>query len=368
MVGPSAADVGLGVPKGKMCCQTGGMDVLHKTPALADAVLATLADIPFPSVDADRPAALLTRCPAAAVTPLSDAPDLAKAAGVGQVHIKDERGRMGLGSFKALGAAYVIARDAEEGNAKGRTYVTASAGNHGLSVAAGAQAFGARAVVYLADTVPEGFADRLCSFGADVVRHGAIYEEAMAGAAQAARDNGWALLSDSSWPGYLDRPHTLMEGYLVLMQEAVAQMHTPPTHIFLQAGVGGLATACAAYARVAWGDAPRIVVVEPEVAPALYASIKAGSAQVTEGPDSAMGRLDCKEPSLIALKGLARDADDFMLITEAEGVAGSAACADAGFPTTPSGGAGVAGLLVAGAAVGLTTESRVLVILSEQAS
>lgn len=351
-----------------MSCHTERMNVLHKTPALADAVLATLADIPFPSVNADRPAALLTRCPAAGVTPLSDAPDFAKAAGVGQVHVKDERERMGLGSFKALGAAYVIARDAEEGNAKGRTYVTASAGNHGLSVAAGAQAFGARAVVYLADTVPEGFADRLRSFGVDVVRHGAYYEEAMAGAAQAASYNGWALLSDSSWPGYLDRPHTLMEGYLVLMQEAVAQMSAPPTHIFLQAGVGGLATACAAYARVTWGDAPRIVVVEPEVAPALYASIKAGSAQVTEGPKSAMGRLDCKEPSLIALKGLARDADDFMLISEDEGAAGSAVCADAGFPTTPSGGAGVAGLLVAGSALGLTEDSRVLVILSEQAS
>ena len=368
MVGAGAAYVGLGVPERRMCCQTAVMDLLHKTPDLAAAVLATLADIPFPSTDADRPSALLTRCPAAAVTPLHDAPALAGAAGVAQVHIKDERARMGLGSFKALGAAYVIARDAEEGSARGRTYVTASAGNHGLSVAAGAQAFGAQAVVYLADTVPEGFADRLRSFGAEVVRHGDIYEEAMAGAAQATEDNGWDLLSDSSWPGYVDRPHTLMEGYLVLMQEAVAQMPVPPTHIFLQAGVGGLATACAAYARLAWGAAPRIIVVEPEVAPALFASIKAGAPQVTEGPESAMGRLDCKEPSLIALKGLARDADDFMLITEDEGARGSAVCAEAGFPTTPSGAAGFAGLLAAGSALCLTTDARVLIILSEQAS
>ncbi|MGJ8602703.1 MAG: pyridoxal-phosphate dependent enzyme [Marivita sp.] len=347
------------------------MDNLHKRPVQADAVLASLSDIPFPSVDADRPAALLMRCPAAAITPLLDAPGLAQAAGVGHVHIKDERNRMGLGSFKALGAAYVIAREAEDGVARGRTYVTASAGNHGLSVAAGAQAFGARAVIYLADTVPEGFADRLRSFGADVIRQGALYEDAMAGAAQAARDKGWALLSDSSWPGYVDRPHTLMEGYLVLMQEAVAQMPAPPTHIFLQAGVGGLAAACAAYARLAWGDAPRIIVVEPDVAPALYASIKAGSAQATEGPESAMGRLDCKEPSLIALKGLARDATDFMLISEAEGAAGSAACADAGFATTPSGAAGVAGVLAAQnhrADLGLSLDARVLVILSEQAT
>lgn len=78
-----------------------------------------------------------------------------------------------------------------------------------------------------------------------------------------------------------------------------------------------------------------------------------------------MGRLDCKEPSLIALRGLARDADDFVLITEDEGSEGSAACAEAGLPTTPSGGAGVAGMLAAGSAVGLRPTSRVLVILSE---
>jgi len=347
------------------------MDIHHVTPAERTALKTSLTDVPLPSVDADRPAALLTRCPAAGVTPLEEVPALAEAAGVGQVHVKDERNRMGLGSFKALGAAYVIARDAEEAVANGRTYVTASAGNHGLSVAAGAQVFGSRAVIYLAETVPEGFADRLRGFGAEVVRHGAIYEEAMAGAAQAADTNGWALLSDSSWPGYFERPHTLMEGYLVLMQEAVRQMPEAPTHIFLQAGVGGLAAACAAYARQAWGDAPRIVVVEPDLAPALFASIRAGAAQVTEGAESAMGRLDCKEPSLIALRGLARDADDFMLITEDEGQAGSDTCARMGYPTTPSGAAGVAGLLAvqdAPGTFGLTERSRVLVILSEQAS
>lgn len=344
------------------------MEQFHKTPEQQAALFAGLSDVPWPSEDADRPQSLLARCPAAAVTPMRLSTELARMAGVAQVHVKDERARMGLGSFKALGAAYVIARDAEAGAAAGQTYVTASAGNHGLSVAAGAQAFGARAVVFLAETVPESFADRLRGIGADVRRHGAIYEDAMAGAAQAAEQNDWVLLSDSSWPGYFERPHTLMEGYLALMHEAVEQMDAAPTHIFLQAGVGGLAGACAAYARKAWGNAPRIIVVEPEAAPALYASVLAGAPQVTTGPSSEMGRLDCKEPSLIALKGLARDADDFMLITEAEGAAGSAACAEAGLPTTPSGGAGVAGLLAAGGSFGLDQASRVLVILSEEAA
>jgi diaminopropionate ammonia-lyase len=324
-----------------------------------------LSDIPWPSDNAARPAALLARCPAYQETPLLDAPAVAVAAGVARVTIKDERPRMGLGSFKALGAAYVIARDAQEGRVAGKTYVTASAGNHGLSVAAGAQAFGAQAVIYLAHTVPEDFAQRLTAIGATVVRAGDTYEESMTAALSAAASNGWDLLSDSSWQGYTDSPRVLMEGYLVLMQEAVAQIDTPPTHIFLQAGVGGLAVACANYARKAWSDAPFITVVEPEFAPALYASITAGSPQVTTGPVSDMGRLDCKEPSLIALKGLSRDADAFMTITEAEGFAGSALCADHGLSTSTSGGAGVAGLLAGADALGLTAESHVLCILSE---
>ena len=346
------------------------MKYLSPSDGLQESTLSHLKDVPWPSDDAKVPRALLQRCPVANVTPLLSSSGLAAQAGVASVHVKDERARMGLGSFKALGAAYVIAHDAQEGRAKGQTYVTASAGNHGLSVAAGAAAFGAQAVIFLAQTVPESFAERLRALGANVVRHGAIYEEAMQGASDIANAEGWALLSDSSWPGYFDRPHRLMEGYLVLIQEVTEQMPSPPTHIFLQAGVGGLAAACAAFARKTWGQGPTIVVVEPEVAPALFASIAAGQPQITTGPASEMGRLDCKEPSLIALKGLVRDADIFMTISEAEGDAGHQACLLADLPSTPSGAAGVAGLLSAAnvADFGLNPTSRVLVILSEEAT
>ena len=192
----------------------------------------------------------------------------------------------------------------------------------------------------------------------------------MEAAARDAERNGWTLLSDSSGKGYIDRPWVRMEGYLTLAREIVDQMDVVPTHVFLQAGVGGLAASAAAYLRRAWGEAPRIVVVEPEVAPALFASVLAGAPKVSEGPVSDMGRLDCKEPSLIALKGLARDASDFMTITEEEGFAGAKACAVSGFPTTPSGAAGVAGLISAASAkadLGLEASSRVVVILSEEA-
>ena len=328
---------------------------------------ADLEPMPWTASDAGPPQGRVAGCPKAAVTPLVDAQELARDLGVASLHIKDERARMGLGSFKALGAAYVIACDAEKGTAAGQTYVTASAGNHGLSLAAGAAAFGARARVYIAETVPETFAERLRSIGAEVVREGAVYEDSMAAAAKAAADEGLILLSDSSWPGYATRPHRLMEGYLILMAEAVEQLPHVPTHIFLQAGVGGLAGACAAHARVVWGDAPSIIVVEPDEAPALAESIDAGAPVVAPGGVSNMGRLDCKEPSLIALKSLAKDADVFMTISEAEGHAGAARAEAAGYPSTPSGAAGLAGLIAGADDLGIGPEARVLVILSEEA-
>lgn len=312
-----------------------------------------LQNIPAPSVDAAAPRALLERCPVHSATPMVQALGL---------HIKDERSRMGLGSFKALGAAYVIAHEAQAGSLAGRTYVTASAGNHGLSVAAGAKVFGAKAVIYLSETVPAEFAERLREKGAEVVIEGSDYEASMAGAQAAAAAQGWTLLSDSSWDGYFDLPHRLMEGYLAMAAECTEQMETP-THIFLQAGVGGLAGACAALFRHVWGEAPQITVVEPEFAPAIYDSIAAGAFAVSSGPVSDMGRLDCKEASLIALKGLSRDADAIALISEEEAFAVLPELARLDLASSTSGAAGIAAALLSD----LPRDARVLCILSEGA-
>lgn len=326
----------------------------------------------MPVADASDVADLLTLCPAHERTPLHDSPELARLAKVSTVRIKDERGRMRLGSFKALGAAHAIAREAvaRAGHdtealpraLAGQTFVAASAGNHGLSVAAGARIFGARAVIFLSQTVPEAFAKRLADHDAEVVRAGADYEASMAAATEAADVQGWTLLSDSSWPGYAELPLRVMEGYTQLAAEAVSQMDDPPTHVLLQAGVGGLAAAVAAHVRLAWGDGPRIIVVEPDAAPALIDSIRAGKLVTSKGPASCMGRLDCKTPSMIALAGLSRDADCFATITEEEARAGVAILAEHGFATTPSGGAGLSALL---AGLELSADAQVLAILSE---
>lgn len=331
------------------------------------------AETPFPSVEVKRPLKLLEKCPAHGSTPLLDGPEIAAELGIAELFMKDERQRMGLGSFKALGAAYVIANEANQAGAEnlstaleGQTFITASAGNHGLSVAAGSQVFGAHAIIYLSNTVPKAFGKRLEDMGAEVRFEGVDYEASMHAAMQEAERNNYTLLSDTSWQDYWEAPHRLMEGYQVLAAEAASEVHSPPTHIFLQAGVGGLAGAIAAYARHAWGDTPLITVVEPERAPALQECIAAGKFIATSGPVSNMGRLDCKEASLIALKGLARDADFFMTISDEQASATIDKLFKHGIASTPSGIAGIAGLLNAPKSeLSLNENSIAFAIISE---
>ncbi|PVB61485.1 pyridoxal-phosphate dependent enzyme [Labrenzia sp. 011] len=331
------------------------------------------------SETASEAALFLERSPDRRPSPLLEAAALAAAFGVGALYLKDERNRMGLGSFKALGAAYAIAKRAarkvREGDARdhgtaleGTTFACASAGNHGMSLAAGAPLCGARAVVFVAETVPEAFAVRLRNKGATVVRTGATYEDSMAEAERQAEANGWILLPDSTWPGMTEAGRDVMEGYLIMGDEISRQMPEPPTHVFLQAGVGGLAAACALSARATWGPDVTIVVAEPEYAPALQAGIKAGKAVTAPGPVSVMGRLDCKEPSHLALKYLAREADVFTTITDEEAAETVALLATHDLATTPSGAAGIAALHHAGTeatALSLGPDARVLCYLSE---
>jgi len=318
---------------------------------------------------------LIEKCPVYVKTPLHDCKVLAKFLGIKSLHIKDERPRMGLGSFKALGATYAIAKEAaksalinESPNKalKGKTFITASAGNHGLSLAAGARIFGASAVVYLSETVPKKFAEKLRAKGAKVVIEGADYEASMKAASKRATQESWSLLSDSTWEGY-SAGYDVMEGYLMMPQEAVEEIPTSPTHIFLQAGVGGLAAAVTASARSNWGSDPRIVIVEPSEAPAIMESIKARKPVYADGKVSVMGRLDCKEPSHLALSCLAKEADFFMTLTDKEVLDSIEVLDDYGLSTSASGGAGFAGLhrALISSECELNSDSRVLLFLSE---
>ena len=331
------------------------------------------------SSDVQSVMTLLRACPVAAPTPLVSLDTVAKKLGIHSLHVKDERARMGLGSFKSLGATYAIAKAAvaasggQPGSPEematalaGHVFVTASAGNHGISTAAGARIFGAKAVVYLSRTVPAGFAEKLRKFDADVVIEGSNYEASHEAAMAASEANGWTLLADSTWEGY-SGGRDIMEGYLAMPAEASEQIPQPPTHIFLQAGVGGLAAAAARHARDVWDSRPTICVVEPEAAPALAAGIEAGKVVHTAGPVSNMGRLDCKEASLLALDCLSKEADAFMTLNDDFVAQAIRQLAPESLETSPSGGAGFAGLTAAcqEQQLSMGRDSRALIYLSE---
>jgi len=330
--------------------------------------------------DVSAAAALFAQCPVHHGTPLHQFGNLADMFGVGELWLKLEETRMGLGSFKALGAAHAIAKlAAKRANINdpqamktalaGETFICASAGNHGLSVAAGAAIFGAKAVVLLAETVPEEFAVLLRERKAEVIRAGADYEESMAASKQLAAEKGWNLLSDGSWKGYSRPARDVMEGYLIMAHEVADNIPTPPSHVFLQAGVGGLAAACAAGARERWGQGVKIIVVEPEAAPALMESVRAGKCVDTQGPESSMGRLDCKTPSHLALKYLAREADFFVTLDDERVDETVALLAKNQISSSPSGAAGVGALhhLHDLSAFELNKSSKVLCYISEGA-
>lgn len=272
---------------------------------------------------------------------------------------------MGLGAFKALGGVYAVAKliEARVGHplepgsflddpvkdiARTMSFVCASAGNHGLAVAAGARIFGASARIHLAKTVPENFAVRLREKGAEVVRSGDDYEASVAAAIADAEATGAIHLADGSWPGYTEPPRLVMEGYTVIaeeIREALEDSGTWPSHVYLQAGVGGFAAGVAYMIRSNWAVQPRIVVVEPEAAPCLGESARAGVIVTVDGPVSNMGRLDCKTPSMLAFDILKQCADDWVTISDQMALDAVEHARELSFSTTPSGVAGLAACL-----------------------
>lgn len=318
-----------------------------------------------PLFEPHRVLELLQKCPRYRPTPLMEAPLLAERLSLSSVLVKDESQRMGLGSFKALGGAYAVCRLVTE-KTPGPTVCCASAGNHGLSVAAGAQVFGANAIVVLAHTVPMAFQTRLEQLGAKVKREGANYEESVLWAREASSENDWQFLADSSWADYLEVPRLVMEGYTVIgeeLQSSLNQQRSWPTHIFLQAGVGGLAGSLTWQIRNSWPEQPQITVVEPDQAACLKASQQNGRCLTVSGGPSNMGRLDCKEPSLLAFQILQHGADRFETVTDSEAAEATALFKEAGFSTTPSGAAGLAACLKM--RFSPPGDAKVLLILSE---
>jgi diaminopropionate ammonia-lyase len=345
-----------------------------------------------------RAKAEITSWPDYAPTRLRDLPDVAREAGLGVVRYKDEAERFGLGSFKALGGAYAvtqllatelarrgIAPSATSADlASGRyaaatreiTATCATDGNHGRSVAWGAQRFGCRCVIFVPAAVSQNRIDAIARYGAEVRRVSGIYDEAVREAERVAEAEGWSVVSDTSWDGYTSIPVEVMQGYRLMADEAADQWQgDPPTHVFIQAGVGGVAAAVSVQMRARYPPAPALIVVEPDRAACLLASAEEGTLTTVPGElDTIMAGLACGEPSLLAWRELERGAAAFMAIPDEAAVDCMRALARVRIVAGESGVAGLAALLLAAAdpaareALGLGPASRVLLFGTEGAT
>ncbi|WGR73319.1 MULTISPECIES: diaminopropionate ammonia-lyase [unclassified Bradyrhizobium] len=336
------------------------------------------------------------------MTPLVSLPGLAHEIGVGSIHLKDEGQRLGLGSFKALGGSYAVIRLVleEAGRQLGRsvdvlelhtpevktvaremTVSCATDGNHGRSVAQGAKLVGANCVIFVHSGVSDERIAAIARFGAQIIRIHGNYDDSVAEASRVAAEKAWITVSDTSWPGYERIPGLVMQGYTALVSEALRQLPTTPTHVFVQAGVGGIAAAVAGHLSVLFGDnRPFFTVVDPSRAACLFESARAGHpVKVEHGPSTVMAMLECHEPSLVAWRILSRAADAFMTVDDEDAISVMKRLAnpnhgDAAVVAGESGGVGLAGLLKIASdetlrnKIGLEREARIFLINTEGAT
>lgn len=336
-------------------------------------------------------------------TPLRELPGLARALNVARFSVKDESLRSPLGSFKALGAPIALVRlilrrypefhpaDILAGRYAASlaacTLISATDGNHGRGLAAAARDAGCRCVIVLHAQVSAERERAIAAFGAQIVRVAGNYDDSVHEAARLASQNGWQVVSDTSYDGYEEIPRDVMQGYGTIAAEIVEQTGARPneagafTHVFLQGGVGGLAAGLVSHLWEYHGlQRPRFIVVEPTQADCLLQSALHGrAARATGSADSVMAGLACGQTSPLAWKFLATSVDHFMTVEDGRAVDAMRVLARGSELDVPivAGESGTAGLAALqwlrsdpglSAQVALDSRSSVLIINTEGAT
>lgn len=330
--------------------------------------------------ESDAPLRFHRSLPGYAPTPLVDAPAAAAELGVARVLVKDESARLGMPSFKILGASWATYRalcarvGADPGGLEGLRavldapleLVAATDGNHGRAVARMAALLGLTAHVLVPRDTVAARIDAIAVEGARVTVVDGSYDDAVAASAALA-DADHVVISDTSWPGYEEVPAWVIEGYATIGQEIDAQLGaSTPDAVAVQIGVGAFAAAMVSHFR------PRgatLVGVEPASAGCAIASSEAGRIVTVPGPhDSIMAGLNCGAPSLIAWPVLTRGVDVFTTVGDDAARRAMRLLARDGIVAGESGAAGLAGLLEHRDALGLRADQAVLTVSTEGAT
>ena len=232
-------------------------------------------------------------------TPLIELNKLSTELNLNKIFYKDESKRFDLKSFKALGGAYAVEK-VSEGN-KDIIVATATAGNHGRSVAWGAKRLGLKCKIFISEFVSDARGQAMSDLGADVIKVKGNYEKSLVECIKQSTINNWQIVQDVAWKNYMVVPKFTMAGYTVMMKEIVSQINQNKiSHIILQAGVGGMAAAMIAGIARYLENVPITIVVEPDSAACVLESIKTGKIEKIDiKRESLMGGMSCGEVSLV---------------------------------------------------------------------
>ena len=232
------------------------------------------------------------------VTPLLKLDKLQKNLELNNIFYKQEAKRFHLKSFKALGGAYAV-----EKISKGKKNIiisSATAGNHGRSVAWGAQRLNLKCKIFVSQYVSENRVNEIKKFGAKVIRVKGNYENSLKECQKLSKKNNWEIIQDVSTKNYKYIPQLTMAGYSIMIKEISKQTNQYITHIFLQAGVGGLAAGVVAGVAKYFKRIPKIIIVEPDQADCVLQSIKSNKLRkIKIKKESIMGGMSCNEMSLV---------------------------------------------------------------------
>lgn len=183
----------------------------------------------------------------------------------GRVYLKPENMQY-TGAYKIRGAYYKISTLSEEERSRG--LITASAGNHAQGVACAAQKFGCKATIVMPTVTPLIKVNRTKSYGAEVVLHGDVYDDACAYALQLAEENGYTFVHP-----FDDLDVATGQGSIAM--EIVQELPTVD-YILVPIGGGGLSTGVATLAKML-NPKIKVVGVEPKNAASMTAALEAGA-------------------------------------------------------------------------------------------
>ena len=211
------------------------------------------------------------------------------------------------GAYKVRGAYYKISTLSEE--EKSRGLITASAGNHAQGVAYAAKLAGAGAVIVMPTTTPLMKVNRTRSYGAEVVLHGDVFDEALAHANRLAAEKGYTFIHPFN---DLD----VATGQGTIAMEIIKELPTVD-YILVPIGGGGLCTGVATLAKLL-NPKIKIIGVEPAGATCMQESLRAGKVVSLPSVNTIADGTAVQTPGELLLPYIQENVDKIITIEDSE--------------------------------------------------